>query len=354
MAGPANDRFLRALRRRPVDRAPLWIMRQAGRYLPEYRELRARAGSFLGLCRAPELACEAALQPLRRYQLDAAIVFSDILTIPDAMGLGLGFAEGEGPRFERPVRAAADVRALGVPDPARELRYVPEAVALLRREVGDRLPVIGFAGSPWTLAVYMIEGRSRSDFARAKGMLRERPELLERLLDVLTEAVAAYLRAQLAAGAHAAMVFDSWGGVLEGAEYRRWSLGPIARVMDALGNAAPRIVYARGAGAQLAAVADTGCEAIGVDETADLDAARGAVGDRCALQGNLDPALLRAEPDELRAAARAVLDAYGPHPGHVFNLGQGITPDIDPEQVSCLIEEVRRHSATMLAGPRAR
>ena len=353
MPGPTNDRFLRALRRRPVDRAPLWIMRQAGRYLPEYRELRARAGSFLNLCRTPDYACEAALQPLRRYQLDAAIVFSDILTIPDAMGLGLGFAEGEGPRFERPVRTAADIRALGVPDPQRELRYVPEAVALLRREVGDRLPVIGFAGSPWTLAVYMIEGRSRSDFARAKAMLREAPAQLERLLAVLAEAVTAYLRAQVAAGAHAVMVFDSWGGILEDADYRRWSMEPIAQIMDALGGAAPRIVYARGAGEQLAAAAGTGCEAIGIDETADLGAARGQVGDRCALQGNLDPALLRAEPDELRAAARAVLDAYGPHPGHVFNLGQGITPDINPERVACLIEEVREYSSGIRTGDMA-
>ena len=349
MAGPANDRFLRALRRRPVDRTPLWIMRQAGRYLPEYRELRARAGSFLNLCRTPDYACEAALQPLRRYELDAAIVFSDILTIPDAMGLGLSFQEGEGPRFERPVRTAADIRALGAPDPARELRYVPEAVAMLRREVGDRLPVIGFAGSPWTLAVYMIEGRSRSDFARAKGMLREAPAQLERLLDVLAEAVTAYLRAQLRAGAHAVMVFDSWGGVLDGGDYRRWSLEPLARIMAALGDAAPRIVYARGAGGQLAAVAGTGCDAIGVDETADLGAARRQVGDRCALQGNLDPALLRAEPDELRAAARAVLDSYGPRPGHVFNLGQGITPDIDPDRVACLIDEVRRYSTALRA-----
>ena len=345
MSVPSNDRFLRALRREPTDRPPVWIMRQAGRYLPEYRALRARAGSFLALCRTPEHACEAALQPLRRYPLDAAIVFSDILTIPDAMGLGLSFAEGEGPRLARPVRSAADIRALGVPDPDAELRYVLDAVSLLRREAGARTPVIGFAGSPWTLAVYMVEGRSGGDFARVHSLRKEAPAAFAQLLDVLAQAVAAHLRAQIEAGAHAVMVFDSWGGALAGDAYLRHSLAPTAQVMAALPDDVPRIVYARGGGAALAAVAATGCEAVGVDETVDLAAARRAVGDRCAVQGNLDPDCLRQEPAELRRAVRAVLDAYGAHPGHIFNLGRGIAPDIEPQQVAELVDEVRAHGA---------
>lgn len=346
MAVPANDRFLRALRREPTDRTPAWIMRQAGRYLPEYRELRARAGSFLALCKTPEYACEAALQPLRRYDLDAAIVFSDILTIPDAMGLGLAFVDGEGPRFERPLRSAADIRALGIPDPATELRYVPDAVSLLAAEVGAHTPVIGFAGSPWTLAVYMVEGRGRSDFARVRGLMQESPGAFAHLLELLADALAVYLRAQITAGAHAVMVFDSWGGALDDEDYLRCSVEPLARVMDALGDAVPRIAYARGGGAHLEAVAATGCEAVGVDETVDLGSARLQIGDRCAVQGNLDAACLRLPPEDLRRSARAVLDSYGAHPGHVFNLGHGITPDIDPERLEVLLDEVRCASAT--------
>ena len=351
MAAPANDRLLRALRRQPTDRTPAWIMRQAGRYLPEYRALRERAGSFLALCRTPDYACEAALQPLRRYPLDAAIVFSDILTVPDAMGLGLGFSEGVGPYFERPVRSVADIEALGVPDPQQELRYVCDAVSLLHREVGADMPVIGFAGSPWTLATYMIEGRSRTDFAHVSAMLKESPEQLDRLLALLADAVAVYLRAQVAAGAAVAMLFDSWGGILDGEDYVRFSLQPIARVLEQLGAVVPRIVFARGGGNRLTEVGGTGCEAIGLDETVDMRAAREEVGAVCALQGNLDPALLRADAEELRMEVRRLLDAYGPYPGHVFNLGHGITPDIDPEQVACLLEEVRRASPTEAAAP---
>ena len=342
MAIPSNDRLLRALRRQPTDRTPVWIMRQAGRYLPEYRELRERAGSFLSLCRTPEYACEAALQPMRRYPLDAAIVFSDILTVPDAMGLGLGFSEGAGPYFERPIRSAAAIRDLGVPDPNQELRYVSEAVALLSREIGQQVPVIGFAGSPWTLATYMIEGRSRTDFAHVLGLLQSAPEQLDHLLSVLTESVALYLQAQVEAGADVVMIFDSWGGILSGEDYARFSLRPIQGIMASLGAVVPRIVFARGGGGQLTEVAATGCEAIGLDETVNLRVAREEIGQTCALQGNLDPAMLRAEEKDLRSAVRMLLEDFGPHPGHVFNLGHGVTPDIDPDRLALLIDEVGR------------
>lgn len=350
MVVPENDRFLRALRRQPTDCTPVWIMRQAGRYLPEYRELRQRAGSFLNLCRTPEYACEAALQPLRRYPLDAAIVFSDILTIPDAMGLGLGFTEGSGPYLERPVRSAADIKALGVPDPHQELRYVSEAVSLLSREIGEQIPVIGFAGSPWTLATYMIEGRGRSEFAHVAKLLESEPDQLDRLLAILADSVALYLAAQIEAGASVVMIFDSWGGILDGEDYVRFSLQPIERIMEKLGPTVPRIMFARGGGNRLTEVSKTGCEAIGLDETVNLRAAREEIGQTCALQGNLDPALLRAEVEDLRKAARGLLEDYGPHPGHVFNLGHGITPDIDPDRLACLINEVHRASASANGG----
>lgn len=345
MAVPKNDRFLRALRRQPTDCTPVWIMRQAGRYLPEYRELRERAGSFLNLCQTPDYACEAALQPMRRYPLDAAIVFSDILTIPDAMGLGLGFSEGTGPHFERPVRSAADIRALGIPDPHQELRYVSEAVSLLSQEIGGQVPVIGFAGSPWTLATYMIEGRGRSEFAHVAELLQSEPDQLDYLLSILADSVALYLEAQIDAGASVVMIFDSWGGILEGEDYVRFSLQPVERIMEKLGPVVPRIMFARGGGGQLTEVSKVGCEAIGLDETVNLRAAREEVGQVCALQGNLDPAMLRENAEDLRAAARALLEDYGPYPGHVFNLGHGITPDIDPDQLACLIDEVHCSSA---------
>ena len=344
MAVPENDRFLRALRRQPTDCTPIWIMRQAGRYLPEYRKLREQAGSFLNLCQTPDYACEAALQPMRRYPLDAAIVFSDILTIPDAMGLGLGFAEGTGPYLERPVRSAADIKALGVPDPHQELRYVSEAVSLLSREIGGQVPVIGFAGSPWTLATYMIEGKSRSEFTHVAELLESEPNQLDSLLSTLADSVALYLEAQIEAGADVVMIFDSWGGILDGEDYIRFSLRPVERIMERLGPVVPRIMFARGGGGRLTEVSATGCEAIGLDETVNLRAAREEVGQTCALQGNLDPAMLREDAEALRAAARALLEDYGPHPGHIFNLGHGITPDIDPEQLARLIDEVHSFS----------
>ncbi len=350
MNRPANDRLLRALRREPVDATPVWIMRQAGRYLPEYRAVRERAGSFLKLCTTPELACEVTLQPVRRYPLDAAIVFSDILTVPDAMGLGLHFVEGEGPRFARPVRTDADIDALGVPDPETELRYVLDAVRLARAGLAGSVPLIGFAGSPWTLATYMVEGGSSRDFAVIKRLLFDRPELLHRLLDVLARAVASYLHAQIAAGAQAIMVFDTWGGVLDPASYRAFSLAYMERIVAALpreydGHRIPVILFTKGGAQHLDAIAASGCDAAGLDWTADLAAARARVGGRIALQGNLDPAVLYAAPERIRAGVAGVLEAYGAGSGHVFNLGHGIHADTDPERVAVLVDAVHELSA---------
>jgi uroporphyrinogen decarboxylase len=340
-----NDRLLRALLRQPVDTTPVWMMRQAGRYLPEYRATRARAGSFLDLCKSPELACEVTLQPLARYPLDAAILFSDILTVPDAMGIGLYFEEGEGPRFERPVRDAAAIDALPLPDPERSLRYVTDAVRVIRRELAGRVPLIGFSGSPWTLATYMVEGGSAKQFARCKGMMFDRPELMHRLLDKLARAVTDYLNAQIAAGAQAVMVFDTWGGVLAPADYRAFSLAYMGRVVDGLvrehdGRRVPVILFTKGGGQWLEAMADTGCDALGLDWTTDLADARARVGGRVALQGNLDPCVLYASPERIREAVAGVLASFGTGSGHVFNLGHGIHPDIDPAHPAAMIEAV--------------
>jgi len=342
-----NDLLLRALLRQPTPRRPIWLMRQAGRYLPEYRATRARAGSFLALCTNPELACEVTLQPVDRYPLDGAILFSDILTIPHAMKLGLSFETGAGgPTFERPVRSAADVAKLGVPDPNVELKYVMDAVALIRRELKGRIPLIGFAGSPWTVATYMVEGGGSKDFQLIKRMMYESPETLHRLLDLLARATSLYLNAQIAAGAQAVMLFDTWGGVLTPAQYREFSLAYMARIVASLTREAesrrvPSIVFTKGGGAWLAEIAQIGCDAVGVDWITDLGTARLAVHDRVALQGNLDPSALFAPPDTLRAAARSVLDSFGQGPGHVFNLGHGITPGVDPDRVGILVETVR-------------
>jgi uroporphyrinogen decarboxylase len=345
----SNDRLLRALRRQPVDRVPVWIMRQAGRYLPEYRATRARAGSFLSLMRTPDLACEVTLQPLARYPLDAAILFSDILTIPDAMGLGLHFVEGEGPRFARPVRCEDDIAKLFVPDVDRELRYVTDAVTLIRKELAGRVPLIGFSGSPWTLACYMVEGGGSDDFARIKRLALDEPALLARLLAVVADSVVAYLSAQAAAGAQALMVFDTWGGVLPAAQYRLSSLAPLNRIAtglraDPIASRLPLIFFSKGVH-QLEAIAEAGCDAVGLDWTHDPGDARRRIGNRVALQGNLDPATLRASPGAIEQAARDCLDAFGPDPGHVFNLGHGITPDIDPGHLGLLIETVQSYSA---------
>ena len=343
-----NDRFLRALRREATDTTPVWVMRQAGRYLPEYRATRARAGSFMALAQSPQLACEVTLQPLERFELDAAILFSDILTIPDAMGLGLSFAHGEGPQFAHPVRTRADIEKLSVPDMDGELRYVMDAVRLIRRELHGRVPLIGFSGSPWTLACYMVEGQGSRDFARVKAMCWSEPALAHRLLDTLAQSVAAYLIAQAEAGAQALMVFDTWGGLLGPAAYREFSLRYMAQVVEALkahpaSRELPVILFSKGGGQHLAAMADTGCAALGVDWTIDLADARQAVAGRVALQGNLDPAVLLADPDVIRREVRRVLDSYGDHPGHVFNLGHGITPEVNPEHVKVLVDEVHAY-----------
>jgi uroporphyrinogen decarboxylase len=349
-----NDRLLRALRREPVDTTPVWVMRQAGRYLPEYRATRAKAGSFMALATNPELACEVTLQPLQRYELDAAILFSDILTIPDAMGLGLSFAQGEGPQFAHPVRTHADVQRLGIPDMEADLRYVMDAVRLIRRELDSRVPLIGFSGSPWTLACYMVEGEGSRDFATAKAMCWNDPALAHQLLDTLARSVAVYLSAQAAAGAQALMIFDTWGGMLGPSAFREFSLRYLSQVADLLksdphARELPLILFSKGANAHLAAMAQTGCAALGVDWTIDLADARKAVDGKVALQGNLDPAVLRASPEVIRREVRRVLDSYGNHPGHVFNLGHGITPEVDPEHVKVLVDEVHAYSRALHA-----
>jgi uroporphyrinogen decarboxylase len=340
-----NDLLLRALLREPTPRRPIWLMRQAGRYLPEYRATRAKAGSFMAMCMNPELACEVTLQPLDRYPLDAAILFSDILTIPHAMDVGLEFEAGEGPKIERPVRCAADVDKLKIPDPAHELRYVVDAVSLIRRELQGRVPLIGFAGSPWTVGTYMVEGGGSKTFGRIKRMMYEAPGVLHRLLDVLARATIAYLNAQIAAGAQAVMLFDTWGGVLTPRQYDEFSLQYMTQIVAALtrhadGRRVPNIVFTKGGGAWLDKIAAIGCDAVGVDWTTDLATARTAVHDRVSLQGNLDPSALFAPPETLRAETLRVLESFGAGPGHVFNLGHGITPDVDPGRVAILVDTV--------------
>jgi uroporphyrinogen decarboxylase len=344
-----NDLFLRALRRQPVPRTPVWIMRQAGRYLPEYREVRARAGDFMSLCGNPELACEVTMQPLRRFRLDAAILFSDILTIPDAMGLGLYFETGEGPKFERPVRTKAEIRKLAVPDVEDTLGYVFDAVRLIRRELDGEVPLIGFAGSPWTVGTYMVEGGSSREFPTIKGLAAEDPATLEHMLDVVATTTTHYLNAQIEAGAQAIMVFDTWGAALPPEDYRRFSLASMQKIVDGLtrekdGESIPVILFTKGAGALLADMVDTGCDALGVDWTTDLADARRYTGDRVALQGNLNPAVLRESPEVIRQGVADVLASYGNGPGHVFNLGHGITPDIDPDHLGVLVDAVHELS----------
>ena len=352
MTPPKNDRFLRALRREPVDATPVWLMRQAGRYLPEYRATRAKAGSFMQLATNPDLACEVTLQPLARFDLDAAILFSDILTIPDAMGLGLSFAEGEGPRFARPVRSAADVDRLAVPDMEVELRYVMDALRVIRRELDGRVPLIGFSGSPWTLACYMIEGGGSANYARIKAMAFSEPALLHRLLAVTTDAVVAYLSAQRAAGAQALMVFDTWGGILAPHHYREFSLPYLQRIAAEFkrGEGAertPLILFGKGNAPYLEELADSGAEGVGVDWLVSLQEARRRTGDKVALQGNLDPAMLYASPDAIRREVKRTLESYGRGSGHVFNLGHGLSPDMDPEHVKVLVDAVHEFSATL-------
>ncbi|MBT8137716.1 MAG: uroporphyrinogen decarboxylase [Gammaproteobacteria bacterium] len=341
-----NDRLIRALRREDVDRTPVWIMRQAGRYLPEYRAVRTQAGDFLTLCKTPELACEVTMQPLRRFpQLDAAIVFSDILTIPDAMGRGLYFASGEGPQFEKPVRSLRDVRTLHVPDPGSDLRYVMDAVATVRAELGNRLPLIGFAGSPWTVATYMVEGGASKTFSHIRGMLYAEPAALHELLELLAKATAKYLAAQVEAGADALMVFDTWGGTLTPAGYREFSLRYMQSIVDELsGNDVPVVLFTKNGGAWLESMAETGAAALGLDWTTDLADARARVGDKVALQGNLDPCVLYAQPERIRTAVADALESFGKGSGHVFNLGHGIHPGVDPAHLAALLEAVHELS----------
>ena len=345
-----NDRFLRALLRQPVDRTPVWMMRQAGRYLPEYRATRAQAGDFMSLCKNTELACEVTLQPLRRYAFDAAILFSDILTIPDAMGQGLYFAEGEGPKFKKVIRTPADVEKLPDVSIASELSYVTDAVALIRRELNGSVPLIGFSGSPWTLATYMIEGGGSKDFRHAKEFLYNHPEAMHLLLDKLADAVSDYLNAQIAAGAQAVQIFDTWGGVLTPTAYRDFSLAYMQKIIDGLtrhndGREVPVILFTKNGGQWLESIAASGCNAVGLDWTTDIANARERIGSQVALQGNMDPSMLYASPEAIRAEVGSILAGFGSNPGHVFNLGHGITPAVNPDNVGVFVESVHELSA---------
>ena len=357
----ANDRFLRACLRLPTDCTPVWLMRQAGRYLPEYRATRDQAGSFMGLATNPELACEVTLQPLRRYDLDAAILFSDILTVPDAMGLGLSFAEGEGPRFAKVVRDEAAVAELAVPD-MDKLRYVFDAVTSIRKALADangvgQVPLIGFSGSPWTLACYMVEGGGSDDYRLVKTLMYQRPDLMHRILTVNADAVALYLNTQIEAGAQAAMIFDSWGGVLADGAFQEFSLAYTKRVLSQLkkehnGFRIPHIVFTKGGGIWIDEIADSGCDVVGLDWTMNLGKARAQVGDRVALQGNLDPNVLFAQPEQVQAEVIKTLDSFGQPSatsGHIFNLGHGISQFTPPDNVKVLVDTVHAHSRQMRA-----
>lgn len=340
-----NDRLLRALQRQPVDVTPVWLMRQAGRYLPEYRETRTRAGDFLTLCKTPELACEVTLQPLARFPLDAAILFSDILTIPDAMGLGLYFSTGEGPGFSRPVRNKAEIDALGIPDPHQELRYVIDAVTLIRRELDGRVPLIGFSGSPWTLATYMVEGGATKTFSKVKELLFEQPQVMHTLLDKLAQTVTVYLNAQIAAGAQVVMIFDTWGGILTTRDYLEFSLRYMRYIVAHLTRTQdqqriPIILFTKDGNEWLEEIATTGCDAVGLDWKLPLNVARARIGDKVALQGNLDPCILYASPERIRQEVATLLASYGSGPGHIFNLGHGIHPEVHPDHVAACIDAV--------------
>jgi uroporphyrinogen decarboxylase len=344
-----NDLLIRALMRKPVDRTPVWIMRQAGRYLPEYLATRAEAGSFMNLCQTPELACEVTLQPLRRYDLDAAIIFSDILTIPDAMGMGLYFVTGEGPKFERPVSTRAEIENLPRPDIADSLGYVMDAVSLTRREIGGKVPLLGFSGSPWTLATYMIEGGSSKTFGKAKKLIYQEPETAHLLLSKLADTVTDYLNAQIEAGAQGVQIFDTWGGALSFDAYREFSLRYMQQIVDGLkrqhdGQPIPVILFSKSCNTQLEAIADSGCDAVGLDWTVTLAEARRRIGGKVALQGNLDPSILLSNPDVISREVRNTLESFGRGAGHVFNLGHGITPDVDPDNLAALIRAVREFS----------
>ncbi|WP_455914007.1 uroporphyrinogen decarboxylase [Pseudomonas syringae] len=350
MTALKNDRFLRALLKQPVDVTPVWMMRQAGRYLPEYRASRAKAGDFMSLCMNPAFACEVTLQPLERYPLDAAILFSDILTVPDAMGLGLYFETGEGPRFRKIVTTLADIEALPIPDAQKDLGYVMDAVSTIRRELNGRVPLIGFAGSPWTLATYMVEGGSSKDFRKSKAMLYDNPQAMHLLLDKLAQSVTAYLNGQILAGAQAVQIFDSWGGSLSAAAYQEFSLAYMRKIVNGLirehdGRKVPVILFTKGGGMWLESIADAGADALGLDWTSDIGEARRRVGSKVALQGNMDPTVLYANPNAIRQEVSNILASYGSGTGHVFNLGHGITPEVNPANAGAFIEAVHEMSA---------
>jgi len=351
MTALKNDRFLRALLKQPVDVTPVWMMRQAGRYLPEYRATRAKAGDFVSLMKNPELACEVTIQPLDRFsQIDAAILFSDILTIPDAMGQGLYFETGEGPRFRKHITSLADIEALPIPDPEKDLGYVMDAVRTIRRELNGRVPLIGFSGSPWTLATYMVEGGSSKDFRKSKAMLYEHPQTMHALLDKLAQSVTSYLNGQILAGAQAVQIFDSWGGSLSDAAYLEFSLAYMQKIVDGLireheGRRVPVILFTKGGGQWLESMAAVGAEALGLDWTCNIGNARARVGSKVALQGNMDPAVLYSSPAAIRSEVARILAAYGQGSGHVFNLGHGITPEVDPENARAFFAAVHELSA---------
>ena len=349
MSPTKNDLFIKALLKQPIERTPVWMMRQAGRYLPEYRQVREQAGSFLKLCTNPELACEVTLQPLRRFDFDAAILFSDILTIPDAMGLGLYFTEGEGPKFSRPITCAADIMQLPIPDPCLDLAYVVDAVRLIRKNLQGSVPLIGFSGSPWTLATYMVEGKGKTDFLTIKKMAYARPDLLHHILDTTAQTVIQYLNAQIAAGAQAVMIFDSWGGALSHDAYKEFSLNYMQKIVDGLtktndGRVVPSVVFTKGGGLWLESQAAIGADALGLDWTVDIGSARQRVGAQVALQGNLDPAILLSTPEAIEKEVVKVLQSYGNGHGHVFNLGHGITQLTPPENAAAMLDAVRTHS----------
>ena len=344
-----NDRYLKALLREPVDMTPVWMMRQAGRYLPEYKATRAQAGDFMSLCRNADLACEVTLQPLRRYALDAAILFSDILTIPDAMGLGLSFGAGEGPKFARPIEHKIQVDNLPIPDPEGELQYVMNAVRTIRRELKGEVPLIGFSGSPWTLATYMVEGGSSKAFTKIKKMMYADPQILHALLDKLADSVILYLNAQIKAGAQAVMVFDTWGGVLAHEEYKTFSLQYMQKIVEGLireneGRKVPVTLFTKGGGLWLEAIADTGCNAVGLDWTVDIRDAKKRVGHKVALQGNMDPSVLYAPAARIEQEVKNILAGFGEGSGHVFNLGHGIHQDVPTESPKVFVNAIHEFS----------
>jgi uroporphyrinogen decarboxylase len=345
MSALQNDRFLRALLRQPVDRTPVWMMRQAGRYLPEYKATRKHAGSFMDLCRNKELACEVTLQPLERFPLDAAILFSDILTIPDAMGLGLRFETGEGPVFDKPIRSLADAKKLFVPDMGTDLSYVMDAVSTIRQNLNGQVPLIGFSGSPWTLATYMVEGRSSKTYSIIKAMMYDQPATLHHILDVLANSTIDYLNAQIESGAQAVQIFDTWGGVLTPRDYKEFSLNYMAKIIAGLtrendGRKVPVILFTKSGGQWLEDMAATGCDALGLDWTTDINDARARVGDKVALQGNMDPSILYASPERIRQEVAIILEKFGKGTGHIFNLGHGIHPEVNPEHAGEFIRAV--------------